>query len=764
MLTTGVALLLALIALSTYDVIVFLRELKDHLSTHAEIIEHNTTAALIFHDKQTATEILTALNADQNITIACIYTSEGSAFAWYLRDDIKKSSFSLPEPQVDGIRMADGHMIVFHGIIHLGERIGTVYLQSDLEELFERLRGHLTFSALLLIAVLLVAFLFSLNLQRVITEPILDLAEKASLVSSRKDYSIRVVKHNQDEIGTLVDRFNEMLTQIQKGDLALHEAHEKLEERVGERTKELETEITKRKQAEEELRLFAHTISSIKDCVVITDLENNIIFVNRAFLELYGFSEQELLGKNISVVRSSPTSEKLGNEILSTSLASHWYGEIYNIRKDGSEFPIELWTSCVVNESGDALALVGVGRDISERKRAEKEKSKLEVQLRQSQKMQAIGTLAGGIAHDFNNILWVIMGNTEMSLRKLSEDSPIRAKQQEILTASKRAKDLVEQILTFSRQKEQESKPLQLHLIVRETVKLLAATLPSSIKIRQNIDKECGTVIADPTELHQMIMNLCTNAYQAMGENGGLLEVSLGTFKVNSKTIKSYPELQEESYIEVTISDTGCGMDKATLERIFEPFFTTREVGKGTGLGLDTVHGIVKSLGGAIKVYSEPGKGSTFRVFLPRHDGSLSEEPPAPTDFPELKGNEHILFIDDEKQVVSMVQEMLQELGYDITTQTSSVEALKQLAGQPDRFDLVITDQTMPDMTGMELADHILHIRPDMPVILATGYSKLVTEEKIRNSGIREYLRKPIVFHDLETVVRRVLDDNKDND
>ncbi|MFQ6113749.1 MAG: ATP-binding protein, partial [bacterium] len=429
---------------------------------------------------------------------------------------------------------------------------------------------------------------------------------------------------------------------------------------------------------------------------------------------------------------------------------------------EGNARNVEVHCHPIFDSEANLSQVIEYCIDITERKRAEEEKSKLEARLRQAQKMEALGTLAGGIAHDFNNLLWVIMGNTEMSLRKLPEDSPVRTKQQEILTASKRAQKLIEQILTFSRHQEQERRPVQIHLIVKEVLRLLEATLPPTIEIRQNIDEECGSVVADPTRIHQMIMNLCTNAYQAMGENGGLLEVSLGVFKVNARTIKSSPELQKGSYVELTISDTGCGMDKATMERIFDPFFTTKEVGQGTGLGLATVHGIVTSLGGAIRVYSEAGKGSTFRVFLPRSDRSVSEEPTSQAESPEFKGKEHILVVDDEKQVTAMVRDMLEALGYDITAQTSGVEALEQFRAQPDKFDLVITDQTMPEMTGIELAEQVVHLRPDIPVILVTGFSKMVTEEKIKNRGIREYLKKPIDLNDLESVVRRVLEDKKD--
>ena len=448
------------------------------------------------------------------------------------------------------------------------------------------------------------------------------------------------------------------------------------------------------------------------------------------------------------------------------------YQQIIGTRSNDEVALIEAFTSMVANLEDAKKDLIltnqvlekrakDLEEEVQERRRAENEKEKLEAQLRQSQKMQAIGTLAGGVAHDFNNILWVIMGNTEIGLRKTPKDSPVHSKLQEILTASNRAKNLVDQILDFSRQDEQERSAVQIHIIAKEAVKMLESTLPSIIEIHKNIDLNCGSVFADPTQIHQMILNLGTNAYHAMEDKNGILEISLNVFDVNSKACESCPELHQGKYVELTVSDSGCGMDKETMERIFEPFFTTKEVGEGTGLGLATVHGIVKSMGGAIKVYSEIGEGTTFRIFLPQHGEENSGKIEKQQELPDLRGNERILIVDDEQQVVKMVQEMLEELSYTVTTVTDSKAALERFASNPDDFDLVITDQTMPAMTGVELAKQIIHIRPDIPILLTTGFSKMMTEERIKNSGIREFIKKPIVYYELETIVRKVLDEKE---
>ncbi len=448
------------------------------------------------------------------------------------------------------------------------------------------------------------------------------------------------------------------------------------------------------------------------------------------------------------------------------------YQQIIGTRSNDEVALIEAFTSMVANLEDAKKDLIltnqvlekrakDLEEEVQERRRAENENEKLEAQLRQSQKMQAIGTLAGGVAHDFNNILWVIMGNTEIGLRKTPKDSPVHSNLQEILTASNRAKNLVDQILDFSRQDEQERSAVQIHIIAKEAVKMLESTLPAIIEIRKNIDSNCGSVFADPTQIHQMILNLGTNAYHAMEDKNGILEISLNVFDVNSKACESCPELHQGKYVELTVSDSGCGMDKETMERIFEPFFTTKEVGEGTGLGLATVHGIVKSMGGAIKVYSEIGEGTTFRIFLPQHGEENSGKIEKQQELPDLRGNERILIVDDEQQVVKMVQEMLEELSYTVTAVTDSKAALERFASKPDDFDLVITDQTMPEMTGLEMAKEMLRLQPDLPVILASGFSKMITEERIKNSGIREFIKKPIVFHELETIVRKVLDEKK---
>ena len=394
-------------------------------------------------------------------------------------------------------------------------------------------------------------------------------------------------------------------------------------------------------------------------------------------------------------------------------------------------------------------------RLLRETQHAYEELRKTQKQLIQAQKMESIGVLAGGIAHDFNNIISPILGFTELALSDVPAGSKAQKDMIEVQKAGKRARDLISQILTFSRQTEGERKPIQISFIIKEVLKLLQAALPSTIEIRKNIESDTHVVNADPTQIHQVLMNLCTNAEQAMLE-GGVLEVSLSNVELNEAICAELEGLTAGSFVRLTVSDTGCGMDKETLPRIFDPFFTTKAPGEGTGMGLSTVHGIVKSHGGDISVQSEPNKGTTFHVYLPAVESIDKAQPE--TAEPVRGGTESILFVDDEEIMVELGRDTLERLGYRVTTRTSSIEALELFRSRSGEFDLVITDMTMPKMTGVDLSVELIRIRPDIPIILCTGFSHVVTPEKARSMEIREFVMKPIVGAELGRTVRRALD------
>jgi len=398
------------------------------------------------------------------------------------------------------------------------------------------------------------------------------------------------------------------------------------------------------------------------------------------------------------------------------------------------------------------------GLDITKRKKTESEKIELELQLSQQQKMEAIGTLAGGIAHDFNNILAAMQGYLELSLDDVSDEVALRDHLEKILSCVNRATKLVRQILTFSRknEQEQEREPVQISSIVREVHGMLRSSLPTTIKFNRKIQAEASIVMANPTQLHQVLVNLCTNASRAMQNAGGVLEVMLKDVDLKSETRVGDELLKPGSYVKIAVADTGCGMDKEVLERIFEPFFTTRNVDEGTGLGLSVVHGIIKSHDGAIAVSSTPGEGTTFEIFLPKI-GSVEIQEPEPSG-QHAKEKEVILLVDDEEVMVDVTKQILDRLGYEVIAKTNSVDALEAFQDEPGKFDLVITDQVMPNMTGTQLAEKLISIRPDILIILCSGFPENVTPEQLESIGVKEFILKPITRQEIAKIIRRVLD------
>jgi PAS domain S-box-containing protein len=411
-----------------------------------------------------------------------------------------------------------------------------------------------------------------------------------------------------------------------------------------------------------------------------------------------------------------------------------------------------------MHDSSDTLiGYRGVARDITDHLQTEAQlrQARRAEELREAQKMEAIGTLAGGIAHDFNNILGVILGFSELTLYEVAQGSVAWHNLQQVLTASRRAKDLVRQILTFSRKDEQARQPLQLHLVIHEALKMLRASLPTTIDIRQELAEDSGAILADPTQMQQVLMNLCSNAEYAMRDAGGILEVRLDNMEVDEALAARHPELLPGPYVRLTVRDTGVGMEEAVLARLFEPFYTTKSAGDGTGMGLAVVHGIVTSHGGAIAVDSTPGQGATFTIYLPQIEVAGTDELQLETPVPQGKGQ--ILFIDDDETLARLGQRMLERLGYDVVAITSSIEALETFRRTPEAFDLIVTDQTMPQMTGEVLARELRQIRSDMPIILCTGFSHVIDADKAAAQGIDAFLLKPLIAKDLGLAIQQVL-------
>jgi len=503
------------------------------------------------------------------------------------------------------------------------------------------------------------------------------------------------------------------------------------------------------RQSEERFRSITE---SAVDAIISVDSNGMMLSWNHGAQRLFGYTRDEIVGQPLTILLPAryrgPCVDGISRVVRTGQ--QRLMGktlEVHGLTREGDELPVELSLSSW--QTGNSTFFGAIIRDITERKR-------LETQLRQAQKMQAIGTLAGGIAHDFNNILSAILGYAELALDEVEQGSAVWNDLQGTLTAGRRARDLVQQILTFSRQPELARTAIQLHWLVEEALALLRAALPSTITIRPCIDRNAGAVLADPTQMQQVLINLCTNAAHAMREAGGVIEVRLEPIEVAVDIPAIAPDLKAGAYVRLTVQDTGHGMAPAILERIFEPFFTTKGMGEGTGMGLAVVHGIITNHDGVMTVESAPGQGSTFTVYLPRsdHPGTAA----LPTEEPISGGKERILFVDDEAALVHVGRAMLQRLGYRVVVCTSSSEALETFRTAAHSFDLVITDRTMPMLTGEALVRELRQIRPDVPIILCTGFSCPVTPEQLRALRVDAFLLKPVMADEWARVIRQVLE------
>ncbi len=597
---------------------------------------------------------------------------------------------------------------------------------------------------LLIAGAALIIVAISIYLSKNITRPISRLTQATRNISNG-NYSAQADESTKGEIGILARGFNSMTTNLIQSQ------------------KSLENKISELSESEEQIR---NLLNSTAEAICGLDKNGNCTFCNPSLLRMLGYKkDSELLGKNIHrlIHHTRPDGTEYPSEecrilkLLKNKNPVHIDDEVL-WRADGSSFWAEYWAYPVLRDDEITGAVVTF-IDISERKLSEAEKEKLNAQLIQVQKLEAVGTLAGGIAHDFNNILSAVIGYAELARMKLAGRDDILKDVDAVIQAGERAKELVRQILTFSRQSMHVRRPLEVHLIVKEALKLLRASIPATIEIREKIDKKSGAVLADPTQIHQVLMNLCTNAYHAMRETGGILTVELNRAEIASDgTQVNGLKVPPGSYVRLRVSDTGCGMRRSVIERIFEPYFTTKDKGEGTGMGLSLTHGIVKNHDGHIFVDSEPGKGTTFRVYFPRIMPDAIK-PSLEGQKALTGGSERILIVDDEQSIVLMEQRMLENLGYQVTATSNCLEAFQLFVSRPDNFDLLITDMSMPQMSGADLARKVLSVRPDMPVVLCTGFSELIDENTAREIGIREYVMKPVGSRQIATIVRKLLDE-----
>ncbi|MGD2272246.1 MAG: response regulator [Desulfobacterales bacterium] len=510
--------------------------------------------------------------------------------------------------------------------------------------------------------------------------------------------------------------------------------------------------ITQRKQAEKALKeheALLRAVMAASPVGICLELDQAIRWHNDGLPRILGFTNGSLIGKKFRDFYPDDDEFKRTESRLFSEIRVQGIGKAETkwVKENGETIDCYL-QSTLLDHSNASSGMIMTITDVSE-------KNKLQQRLIEAQKMEAVGTLAGGIAHDFNNILAAVMGNAEMGLLEEVSDSA-KHNLDQILKATHRAKNLVKQILTYSRKSEPVKKPFRIGPIVHETLKLIRATIPATIEIQPDLEECTGVIQADPTQINQILLNLCANSAQAMEEKGGMLAVRLMDLNLDSENAGLYPGANPGAYVKLIVTDAGTGIAPDNLERIFDPYFTTKEAGKGTGMGLAVAYGIIKSHGGHIKVYSELGKGTTFEVLFPRiisETVTVDEK----IDTPPM-GNEKILFVDDEDFLVDLAKRMLEKLGYQVVVKQSPIEALEVFKDQPDKFDIVISDMTMPGLTGLELAQKLMAIRSDIPFILCTGYNERVSEENVKDFGIKEFLMKPLEFKVLAKTIRRALE------
>ncbi len=526
----------------------------------------------------------------------------------------------------------------------------------------------------------------------------------------------------------------------------------------------LRTQVSRLKKSEAKLKVAEESlqeeavrrrilVEQSRDGIVVMDQNGKVYESNIRYAEMLGYTVKEVLDLHVWDWDTHWSKEHLLNLISNVDEKGDHF-ETTHRRKDGTVIDVEISSNGAV--CGGRKLVFCVCRDISERKHAEQEKKKLEEQLHHSQKLEAIGTLAGGVAHDFNNILGIILGFAELTYDMVPTTIPVHDKIEQIILASHRAKDIIRQLLTFSRKVRIDRVAVDPSLVVKDALKFLRSSLPSTIDLRQNLPFINGTILADPTQIHQVMMNLCSNAAHAMEQTGGVIAIDAETVSIDADGTDQFVGLPLGDYFKLTVSDTGEGISPENIDRIFDPYFTTKEIGKGSGMGLAVVHGIVKNHNGAISVSSEPGKGAVFTVLIPLQKKKRVYQ--KQKDAPLPKGTETILFVDDEAAIVSIAKSNLEDLGYTVETALTPQDALDAFRKNAPRFGLIFVDMTLPKMTGEVLFGECRRIRRDIRGILCTGYSTIIDERRAKQLGFSEFLMKPISKRDMAWSVRKVLD------
>lgn len=733
---TSSALLLAGAAFVVNDFLTYRKEFVRQLSTQAEIIGNSSTAALMFNEPKPVEEIMTALRGDPSLISARVLDDSGKVLVQYVRED-HKNNFTPSSFAEDGHSFENSQLILCHHILFNEQKLGAVCLQRDLRALWDRLFRNAGIVAGVLLAALCVAYVLSSKLQRVISEPILHLEQTANLVAREKNFSVRALKQSGGEIGRLIDGFNEMLSEIQARDAALQK------------------EIHERKRAEVALgqsqERFSKAFQASSVVMAISTLgDGRFLDVNDAFLRLFGYGRGEIIGRtslDLGLWAQREHRAKLLELIQARGSARDFEAQF---RTKQGEIRHTLLSAERIELGRETCLLISV-LDVTERRN-------LEAQLRQSQKMEAIGQLAAGVAHDFNNIMTIVQGHASLIISKPQLDEEMTDSLQQILFAADRATNLTRQLLTFSRKQIAQLWLLDLNDVIKQFTQMLGRTLGDHITLQCEYASDLPSLRGDIEMLGQMIMNLAVNARDAM-PNGGQLTLSTSVARIDPASVSRNPEAQAGTSVCLTVTDTGCGMDAATLSRIFEPFFTTKEAGKGTGLGLATVYGLVHQHQGWVEVESEVGRGTAFKIYFPTESGAV-ESPTAATSTAAVRGGTEMIFVvEDEPAVRRLVGNLLRRQGYQVVEASSGVEALELWPAHAAEIDLLFTDIMMPKgMSGRELSARLLAEKPALKIIFTSGYSlEKADHDFVLREGVN-FLSKPYPSRKLIQMVRECLD------
>lgn len=761
--TAGFALLMSALALSVNEVFVFKRALLNALITQTEIIGNNCTAALTFNDAKTAGEVLSALKANRGIRRASIYTRDGLLFAEFkadgngpaLTDGLKKEGYRFGLTSVE----------IYHDIVFEKEIIGQIHIHSDLNELYANLLRH---AAVFLIAILFslcAVYVMSARLYKTITGLISDLVHTMSTVSEKKDYSVRAAVKGKDELGAMAEGFNEMLVQVQSRDAELEAYRKNLEELVDRRTRQLQTaneqlrnELTERNKIEEALRkseeFNRYILETVDEGFIVVDRNYRILSANEAFCRSVKLAEEQILGRycyELSHHFNKPCHES-GEDCAVRQTFER--GEPFalshtHVGEDGEKSHVEIKSYPIRDALGNVVSAIETITDVTEKK-------KLEEQLRHAQKLEALGTLAGGVAHDFNNILNVIVGYGGMMEMHLAKDDPYLPYLREILAASERATHLTQALLIFSRKQIAELKPIHINELVSGMKKMVFRIIGEDIETNISLSPENMTIMGDYGQLEQVLMNFATNARDAMPD-GGALSIDTLLFEMDTGFIHMHGFGKPGKYALVAVSDTGKGMDEHTCERIFEPFFTTKGLGKGTGLGLSIVYGIIKQHNGFINCYSEPERGTIFKIYLPLINDEVIESEEAEIGS-EQGGTETILIVDDDEHIRKLTKVLLENHGYTVIEARDGSEAVHFYRENRDKIQLVLLDVIMPRKSGKEAFEEIRAIQPDIKALFMSGYTEDVIQRKKIIEEKLPFLQKPVRPRVLLTNIRDMLD------